>query len=102
MNYFSKLPKQAATPAVPVIVDIAYIKECEATIAREDVQRLKTYQEEAQREHAAVVDKLARLRAFEKQLLLKEKAACEKLNDVSRMYKVKVRALFELDEDGGF
>lgn len=66
------------------------------------MQRLKINLEEADREVAGVVSKLARVRAYERDLLVDEKVMTEKRDGLARIYKVKVRALFDLEQDGGF
>jgi hypothetical protein len=97
MNMFVK-PTKIAPPA---FVGADAIKNGELTFAREDVARLKSHKGEAERELAIVNAKLVKVRAIEQDLLSDESALLNKISAVSRMMKVKERALFDLEQDGG-
>lgn len=99
MNMFAR-PAQPAQPVKP-FEGVDYIRECELTLAREDVQRLKSRADDADVERAVVADKLSRLRRFEKDLLVQEAAIADKIVAVNRMLKAKERLLFDLEQDGG-
>ena len=91
-----------AQPAPATIASAAYVRDCELTLAREDVQRLKNRATDADVEMAVVADKLSRLRAFEKDLLTSESLIRDRKDVINRMLKAKERFLFDLEQDGGF